>query len=114
MQGDHIHARLEIVKVVHFKNALTIRFSPLFDSYMCILLGISLDGVVQHYAYTGKRRLGNVLAWLDRVRARPGVAAGVKWGMQDEAEVDKWSQETRAKYMAMGGKIATAHGKSKL
>ena len=62
----------------------------------------------------GKGRLGNVLAWLERVRARPGVAAGIAWGMQDEAEMDKWSQETRAKYMAMGGKIATAHGKSKL
>ena len=62
----------------------------------------------------GCRRLGNVLAWLDRVRARPGVAAGVRWGMQDEAEVDKWSPETRDKYMKMGGTIASAHGQSKL
>ena len=65
------------------------------------------------------RRLDNVLAWLDRVRARPGVAAGIEWGMKDEDEVDffffdRWSQETREKYEKMGGKIATAHGQSKL
>lgn len=63
---------------------------------------------------TGKARLGNVLAWLDRVRARPGVDAGLRWGMGDEANIDTWSKETREKYKSMGGTIATAHGKSKL
>ena len=61
----------------------------------------------------GLRPLPHVLAWIDRVRARPGVEAGLRWGMAED-EIDTWSQQRRESYLKGGGKMAKAHGASKL
>ena len=42
-----------------------------------------------------------VVDWVGRVRARPGVDRGLKYGIP-ETEVDQWTEETKAKY-AKGG-----------
>lgn len=47
----------------------------------------------------------NITAWLTRVRARPAVERGLKYGVP-EAEVDQWSQETKNRYAAGGNVIA--------
>ncbi len=48
----------------------------------------------------------NVVAWVDRVRARPGVDRGLRYGMPD-AEVDQWSEDTKARYARMGSSMAS-------
>ena len=48
----------------------------------------------------------NVLAWVDRVRARPAVARGLLYGSSAE-EVDKWKESTRQLYRAAGASIAS-------
>ncbi len=48
----------------------------------------------------------NVVAWVDRVRARPAVERGLKYGFP-EGEVDQWSQETKARYAKGGSSIAS-------
>ena len=48
----------------------------------------------------------NVLAWIDRVRARPGVARGLAYGVPEE-EIDRWSQERRDAYRRRGAVIAS-------
>ena len=57
--------------------------------------------------------LPNVLAWIDRVRARPGVGRGLEYGIPKD-EIDQWSKERKESYAKGGGKIAAAHGQSKL
>ena len=47
----------------------------------------------------------NVVDWISRVRARPAVARGLKYGMP-EAEVDQWTPETKARYAQLGASIA--------
>ncbi|MEM6683431.1 MAG: glutathione binding-like protein [Pseudomonadota bacterium] len=46
----------------------------------------------------------NITAWLKRVRARPGVDRGLKYGIAD-AEVDHWSAATKAQYAQLGTAI---------
>ena len=48
----------------------------------------------------------NIVAWVERVRARPAVERGLRYGMPEE-ETDKWSAETRARYASMGNSIAS-------
>ncbi|MEM8936240.1 MAG: glutathione binding-like protein [Pseudomonadota bacterium] len=48
----------------------------------------------------------NIVAWVDRVRARPGVDRGLKYGISEE-EVDGWSKETKAKYAKLGSSMAS-------
>ncbi len=48
----------------------------------------------------------NVLAWLKRVRARPGVGRGLAYGVP-EGEIDRWSQERRESYAKGGASIAS-------
>ncbi len=47
----------------------------------------------------------NVMAWIDRVRARPGVARGLAYGVP-EGEIDKWSQARRERYAKGGAAMA--------
>ncbi|GEM_PF-117972 len=47
----------------------------------------------------------HVLAWLERVRARPGVARGLSYGAP-EGETDQWSEATKKQYTAGGASIA--------
>lgn len=44
--------------------------------------------------------------WIERVRARPGVARGLKYGVPDE-EVDQWSRERKEQYRSGGNSIAS-------
>ena len=48
----------------------------------------------------------NVVAWVDRVRARPGVGRGLAWGVPKD-EVDQWSEERKAQYRRNGASIAS-------
>jgi len=47
----------------------------------------------------------NVMNWIDRVRARPGVERGLAYGVPKE-EIDKWSAERKAQYRQGGSSIA--------
>lgn len=47
----------------------------------------------------------NIMAWIDRVRARPGVGRGLAYGVP-EGEVDQWSEERKAQYAKGGASIA--------
>ncbi len=46
-----------------------------------------------------------VVEWVDRVRARPGVERGLRYGVPED-EVDQWSAERKAKYARSGASIA--------
>ncbi|MEM7101197.1 MAG: glutathione S-transferase N-terminal domain-containing protein [Pseudomonadota bacterium] len=46
-----------------------------------------------------------VVAWVDRVRARPGVARGLAYGVPKD-EIDQWSEERKAQYRNGGATIA--------
>ena len=48
----------------------------------------------------------NVVAWVDRVRARPAVERGITYGA-DQEELDQWSEETKARYQKLGSSIAS-------
>ena len=48
----------------------------------------------------------NVVAWVDRVRARPGVDRGLKYGFPED-EVDGWKEETKERYARLGATIAS-------
>ena len=46
-----------------------------------------------------------VVAWVDRVRARPGVERGLSYGVPKD-EIDQWSEERKAQYQKGGASIA--------
>ena len=46
-----------------------------------------------------------VVVWIDRVRARPGVARGLAYGVPED-EVDQWSEARKARYRKSGASIA--------
>jgi hypothetical protein len=46
------------------------------------------------------------MAWIDRVRARPGVARGLAYGVPED-EIDRWSQKRRESYAKGGASIAS-------
>jgi GST-like protein len=48
----------------------------------------------------------NVMAWVERVRARPGVGRGLAYGVPKE-EVDQWSADTKARYARGGATMAS-------
>jgi GST-like protein len=48
----------------------------------------------------------NVLAWIDRVRARPAVGRGLAYGVPKD-EIDQWSAERKAAYAKSGASIAS-------
>ncbi len=48
----------------------------------------------------------NVVAWVDRVRARPAVERGLAYGF-DENQIDQWSEETKKRYASGGASIAS-------
>jgi len=48
----------------------------------------------------------NVMAWIDRVRARPGVARGLAYGVPED-EIDRWSAKRRESYARGGASIAS-------
>ncbi len=47
----------------------------------------------------------NVVAWVDRVRARPAVERGLAYGFQGD-EIDQWSEDTKRRYARAGASIA--------
>jgi GST-like protein len=47
----------------------------------------------------------NVMAWIERVRARPGVGRGLEYGVP-KGEVDQWSEDRKAQYRKSGASIA--------
>lgn len=47
----------------------------------------------------------NVMAWINRVRARPAVELGLSWGMPKD-EIDQWSSKRKADYAKSGATIA--------
>jgi len=47
----------------------------------------------------------NVMAWLTRVRSRPGVGRGLAYGVPPD-EIDQWSEERKAQYAKRGASIA--------
>jgi GST-like protein len=47
----------------------------------------------------------NVMAWLTRVRARPGVERGLAYGVPKD-EIDRWSEKRRERYARGGASIA--------
>lgn len=47
----------------------------------------------------------NIVDWVDRVRARPGVDRGLKYGIAED-EVDDWTPDTKAKYAQLGASMA--------
>lgn len=53
----------------------------------------------------------NILAWMEAMRARPGVEKGLEYGVRD-GETDRWSAETRAAYARRGAAIAKTPGAS--
>ena len=48
----------------------------------------------------------NVMGWVGRVRARPGVGRGLAYGVPKD-EIDRWSEERRAQYAKGGASIAS-------
>ena len=50
--------------------------------------------------------LGNVEAWLKRMRSRPGVERGLSVGVP-ETEVDQWSEARKKNYKKRGSSIVT-------
>jgi len=52
---------------------------------------------------TGKPAL---VAWVDRVRARPGVERGISYGVPKD-EIDQWTDERKAQYAKAGASIAS-------
>lgn len=48
----------------------------------------------------------NILAWLKRLRSRPGVERGLAYGAP-KGEVDQWSAATKTKYAKGGATIAS-------
>jgi len=48
----------------------------------------------------------NVMAWIDRVRARPGVGRGLAYGVPED-EIDRWTEERRASYAKGGATMAS-------
>ncbi len=48
----------------------------------------------------------NVVAWVKRVRARPGVDRGLSYGFSQD-EVDQWSDKTKQQYASGGASIAS-------
>ena len=48
----------------------------------------------------------NVVAWVDRVRARPAVERGLAYGFPKE-EIDAWSEDTKRRYASFGASIAS-------
>ena len=48
----------------------------------------------------------NVMTWIERVRARPGVERGLAYGVPKE-EIDSWSKERRDQYRSRGATIAS-------
>ena len=48
----------------------------------------------------------NVVEWVERVRARPGVGRGLAYGVPKD-EVDQWSKERKASYAKNGASIAS-------
>lgn len=48
----------------------------------------------------------SVMAWIDRVRARPGVERGISYGVPKD-EIDRWSPERKASYAKGGASIAS-------
>ncbi len=48
----------------------------------------------------------HVMAWVERVRARPGVERGLEYGVP-KREVDQWSEERKQRYARMGSQIAS-------
>ena len=48
----------------------------------------------------------NVVAWVQRVRARPAVGRGLAYGA-NPGEVDQWSEATKARYASSGATIAS-------
>lgn len=47
----------------------------------------------------------NVVTWVDRVRARPGVGRGLAYGVPED-EIDQWSEARKAQYRKSGASIA--------
>ena len=48
----------------------------------------------------------NVMAWIDRVRARPGVERGLSFGIPKD-EIDQWSEKRKKDTAASGAAIAS-------
>ena len=48
----------------------------------------------------------NVMAWIDRVRARPAVERGLSYGMPKD-EIDQWSEKRKKETAASGAIIAS-------
>ena len=48
----------------------------------------------------------NVVAWVERVRARPAVERGLTYGFSTD-EIDSWSEDTRKRYARGGASIAS-------
>ena len=48
----------------------------------------------------------SVVAWVERVRARPAVERGLAYGTPKD-EIDGWSEETKRRYAALGNSIAS-------
>ncbi|NIB42334.1 glutathione S-transferase [Pseudomaricurvus alkylphenolicus] len=48
----------------------------------------------------------NVVAWVERVRARPAVERGLSYGVPD-TEIDQWSEERKRQYARMGSSMAS-------
>lgn len=47
----------------------------------------------------------NIMAWIDRVRARPAVGRGLSYGIPEE-EIDQWSEQRKKDYAKSGATIA--------
>ncbi len=48
----------------------------------------------------------NVVAWVDRVRARPAVERGLAYGFEQD-EIDRWTEDTKQRYARFGASIAS-------
>jgi GST-like protein len=48
----------------------------------------------------------NVMAWVDRVRARPAVERGITYGFPED-QLDQWTEETKKRYTTMGSSMAS-------
>lgn len=49
--------------------------------------------------------LPNIVNWVSRVRARPGVERGLAYGVPKD-EIDQWSEARKAQYAKGGASIA--------